>query len=103
MWIGAAVSGSAESMMPSVPVINGMPSASIAHIAAVGGVAGEVDGVAGGPAREGIGDLYLSIGRGVHEVGVGQLVQCIVGVDFEFCRGLAQVVAMGAAVITEAA
>lgn len=33
---GCPVSGSAESMMPSVPVINGMPSASIAHIAATG-------------------------------------------------------------------
>jgi hypothetical protein len=37
MRIGVPVSGSAESMTPSVPVINGMPSASIAHIAATGG------------------------------------------------------------------
>ena len=35
--IGVPVSGSAEWMTPSVPVINGMPSASIAHIAATGG------------------------------------------------------------------
>src|SRR6476661_5096446 len=35
--MGVPVVGSVESMTPSVPVINGIPSASIAHIAATGG------------------------------------------------------------------
>ena len=62
-----------------------------------------MDGVAGGPARERVGDLDLPIGCGVHEVGAGQLVQRVVQVDAERGRGRVQIVAMGLPVIAEIA